>query len=224
MENDEEKRRRRAEADNVQSILTDFASGLADDIVGDNTLVFGTNDEEALRRLREEQEQEERERTEMANQSAKDLIDSALQLYAKKTSGIDYVQLKSKADINTFTKILYQIEVNEEAIRFVMREIRNGDVNINLLKCLSDLQKTEIELWKIKSQYLTSMEASFKQITSDVEMDNAVEVDAEDEGEATGTAKIRSSRELMRLISEASANVAKEEVEENKKDAETNLF
>lgn len=196
-------RRRHEDANKVSDFLDDFNSGIVDGLVDDNTLVFdNTISDEDLRRLKEEAEREEQERTEAAKQSAKDLIDSALELYAKNINNIDYVQFRAKADTNTFTKILYQIEINEEAIRLIMNDMRHSGngANINLINCLCNLQKTEIELWKIKSQYLSSIENTLKQITSDVEMDNAIE--AVEDTEETSTAKIRSSRDLQIMLNE----------------------
>ena len=143
---DDDVRRRHEDADKVSDFLDDFNSGIVDGLVDDNTLVFdNTISEEDLQRMKEEAEREEMERTEAAKQSAKDLIDSALELYAKNINNIDYVQFRAKADTNTFTKILYQIEINEEAIRLIMNDMRHSGngANINLINCLCNLQKVE---------------------------------------------------------------------------------
>lgn len=207
---DDNARRRHEDADKVSEFLDDFNSGIVDGLVDDNTLVFdNTISEEDLQRMKEEAEREEQERTEAAKQSAKDLIDSALDLYAKNINNIDYVQFRAKADTNTFTKILYQIEINEEAIRIIMNSMRHSEnASINLINCLCNLQKTEIELWKIKSQYLSSIENTLKQITSDVEMDNAIEA-VEDTDEAL-TAKTRSSRDLQIMLTEVQERMKNE--------------
>lgn len=214
---DDDVRRRHEDANKVSGFLDDFNSGIVDDLVDDNTLVFdNTISEEDLQRMKEEAEREEMERTEAAKQSAKDLIDSALELYAKNINNIDYVQFRAKADTNTFTKILYQIEINEEAIRLIMNDMRHSGngANINLINCLCNLQKTEIELWKIKSQYLSSIENTLKQITSDVEMDNAIEA-VEDTDEAL-TAKTRSARDLQIMLNEVQERIKREQLEETK--------
>lgn len=214
---DDDVRRRHEDADKVSDFLDDFNSGIVDGLVDDNTLVFdNTISEEDLQRMKEEAEREEMERTEAAKQSAKDLIDSALELYAKNINNIDYVQFRAKADTNTFTKILYQIEINEEAIRLIMNDMRHSGngANINLINCLCNLQKTEIELWKIKSQYLSSIENTLKQITSDVEMDNAIEA-VEDTDEAL-TAKTRSARDLQIMLTEVQERIKREQLEANK--------
>lgn len=214
---DDDVRRRHEDADKVSDFLDDFNSGIVDGLVDDNTLVFdNTISEEDLQRMKEEAEREEMERTEAAKQSAKDLIDSALELYAKNINNIDYVQFRAKADTNTFTKILYQIEINEEAIRLIMNDMRHSGngANINLINCLCNLQKTEIELWKIKSQYLSSIENTLKQITSDVEMDNAIEA-VEDTDEAL-TAKTRSARDLQIMLTEVQERMKREQLEATK--------
>lgn len=214
---DDDARRRHEDADKVSDFLDDFNSGIVDGLVDDNTLVFdNTISEDDLQRMKEEAEREEMERTEAAKQSAKDLIDSALELYAKNINNIDYVQFRAKADTNTFTKILYQIEINEEAIRLIMNDMRHSGngANINLINCLCNLQKTEIELWKIKSQYLSSIENTLKQITSDVEMDNAIEA-VEDTDEAL-TAKTRSARDLQIMLTEVQERMKREQLEATK--------
>lgn len=214
---DDDVRRRHEDADKVSDFLDDFNSGIVDGLVDDNTLVFdNTISEEDLQRMKEEAEREEMERTEAAKQSAKDLIDSALELYAKNINNIDYVQFRAKADTNTFTKILYQIEINEEAIRLIMNDMRHSGngANINLINCLCNLQKTEIELWKIKSQYLSSIENTLKQITSDVEMDNAIE--AVEDTDVALTAKTRSARDLQIMLTEVQEKIKREQLEATK--------
>lgn len=221
--NDDAKRRHE-DADKVSEFLDDFNSGIVDGLVDDNTLVFdNTISDEDLQRMKEEAEREEMERTEAAKQSAKDLIDSALDLYAKNINNIDYVQFRAKADTNTFTKILYQIEINEEAIRIIMNSMRhNENASINLINCLCNLQKTEIELWKIKSQYLSSIENTLKQITSDVEMDNAIEA-VEDTEEAL-TAKTRSSRDLQIMLTEVHEKMKNEMLQAKNEIDETQII
>ena len=192
--------------DEIEGILDDFNGGLAEGIVDDNTLVFEGNDEEALRQAREEREKAIRERTESAKRAADEIVSSAKELYTKNTNSIDYVQFKAKADADSLGKILYQVEVTEDVIGEVVEAIKTGFVNPNMVKCFTDLQKTEIELLKTKNLYLTSIEESFKQITTDVEMNSAIEVDAEDSGDAL-TAKTRSSRDLMKMVDAAAAKM-----------------
>jgi len=91
----------------------------------------------------------------------------------------------------------------------VMDAISDGDTNPNLYKCLTDLQKTMMELLKTKNFYLTSIEDSFKQLTNDIEMSSAVEVEGEDEQSAM-TAKAKNGRELMKLINDAANKIEEE--------------
>ena len=201
----DEQQQRKNEANNIASMLSEFSAGVIDDYVNDNTMVFNDdNNEEELKRIREEQERAEIALEAETKKSAQNLIQSALDLYAKKTGEIDYVKLKTQSDINTFSKILQQIEINEDAIREIMRELKASGPNPNMLRCLSDLQKTEIELWKMKSQYLTEIETSLKQVSSDVEMSEAVELENEDE---VNSAKIRGSRDLMMMLDQAQAKM-----------------
>ncbi len=203
---------RRAEANDIASMLNDFSAGVVGNFVDDNTMHFDddTNNEEELLRLKEEYDKAEYALASESNKSAKNLIESALDLYAKKTGEINYVKLKADSDISTFGKILQQIEINEDAIREIMRSMKLDGINPNMLRCLSDLQKTEIELWKMKSQYLTEIETSLKQVSSDVEMSEAVELESEDE---VSTAKIRGQRDLMIMLEQAKNDNAKESVE-----------
>ena len=86
---EEERRRRRGDAESISALVDEFNSGIVDGLVDDNTLVFDTESDEELRRLVEEQEKAEIEMTNTAKKDAQELIDSALQLYAKKTGDID---------------------------------------------------------------------------------------------------------------------------------------
>lgn len=222
---DDKVKSRHEDANRVDEFLNEFNSGLVDGLVEDNTLVFDNSlSDEEIQRLKEEAEREEMERTEAAKKSAKDLIDSALELYAKNINNIDYVQFRAKADTNTFTKILYQIEINEEAIRLIMNDMRNSGngANINLINCLCNLQKTEIELWKIKSQYLSTIENTLKQITSDVEMDNAIEAVEDNENEEALTAKTRSARDLQIMLTKVQEKMKDEMLEVNKTKTDEN--
>jgi len=197
--------------DEIDSIVNEFTDGLIDNIVDDNTLVFSAQDAEAARIAREERAKEAQEKTLAAKQVAQDLVSSARELYSKNNEDVDYIKFKAKADTNSLGKILYQIEVAEEAITTVMNAITDGDTNTNLFRCLTDLQKTMMELLKTKNLYLSSIEESFKQLTNDVEMSSAIEVDAEDENEVL-TAKAKNGRELMKMINDA-ANKIEEEKE-----------
>lgn len=195
--------------DEIDSIVSEFADGLIDNIVDDNTLVFSAQDAEAARIAREERAKEAQEKTLAAKQVAQDLVSSARELYSKNNEDVDYIKFKAKADTNSLGKILYQIEVCEEAITTVMNAITDGDTNTNLFRCLTDLQKTMMELLKTKNLYLSSIEESFKQLTNDVEMSSAIEVDAEDENEVL-TAKAKNGRELMKMINDAANKIEEE--------------
>ena len=199
--------------DEIDNIVSEFAGGLIDNIVDDNTLVFSAQDAEAARIAREERAKEAQEKTLAAKQVAQDLVSSVRDLYSKSSEDVDYIKFKAKADTNSLGKILYQIEVTEEAITTVVNAINDGDTNTNLFKCLTDLQKTMMELLKTKNMYLSSIEESFKQLTNDVEMSSAIEVDAEDENEVL-TAKAKNGRELMKMINDA-ANKIEEEKKQN---------
>lgn len=189
-------------ADNIENIMNEFNDGLLDNIVDDNTLVFTANDEETIRKAKEERLKEATQKTLIAKKDAQDLVNSAKDLYSKSSTDIDYIKFKANADANSLGKILYQIEVTEEAITTVVNAINEGDTNTNLFKCLTDLQKTMMELLKTKNMYLTTIEDSFKQLTNDVEMSSAVEVESEAE-DTVNTVKLKSSRDLMKMIEEA---------------------
>lgn len=196
-------------ADEIKEILDDFNDGTVDNLLEDNTLVFEENDEETLRRAREERDKEMIERAITAKKAADDIVSSAKNLYSKNSSDIDYVQFKAKADADSLGKIIYQVELTEDVIKAVANSILVGFINPNLVKCFTDLQKTEVELLKTKNMYLTSIEESFKQITSDVEMTAAVEVETAEDADAI-SAKTRSSRDLMKLIDAAASKVKAE--------------
>lgn len=196
-------------ADEIKEILDDFNDGTVDNLLEDNTLVFEENDEETLRRAREERDKEMIERAITAKKAADDIVSSAKNLYSKNSNDIDYVQFKAKADADSLGKIIYQVELTEDVIKAVANSILVGFINPNLVKCFTDLQKTEVELLKTKNMYLTSIEESFKQITSDVEMTAAVEVETAEDADAI-SAKTRSSRDLMKLIDAAASKVKAE--------------
>ena len=196
-------------ADEIKEILDDFNDGTVDNLLEDNTLVFEENDEETLRRAREERDKEMIERAITAKKAADEIVSSAKNLYSKNSNDIDYVQFKAKADADSLGKIIYQVELTEDVIKAVANSILVGFINPNLVKCFTDLQKTEVELLKTKNMYLTSIEESFKQITSDVEMTAAVEVETAEDTDAI-SAKTRSSRDLMKLIDAAASKVKAE--------------
>lgn len=196
-------------ADKIDDIVQEFNDGLIDNIVDDNTLVFTAQDAEAARKAREERAAEAEKRTLVAKKDAQDLVNSAKDLYSKSSENIEYVKFKANADANSLGKILYQIELTEDAITTVVDAINDGDTNTNLFKCLTDLQKTMMELLKTKNMYLSTIEDSFKQLTNDVEMSSAIEVETEDTNEPL-TAKAKNGRELMKLINETAIRIAEE--------------
>lgn len=193
-------------ADKIDDLVQEFNDGLIDNIVDDNTLVFTAQDAEAARKAREERAAEAEKRTLIAKKDAQDLVNSAKDLYSKSSENIEYVKFKANADANSLGKILYQIELTEDAITTVVDAINDGDTNTNLFKCLTDLQKTMMELLKTKNMYLSTIEDSFKQLTNDVEMSSAIEVETEDSNEPL-TAKAKNGRELMKLINETANRI-----------------
>lgn len=195
--------------DDLDDLVNDFNDGLIDNIVNDNTLVFGKEDAEAVKKAKEERLKAAEEQTLIAKKDAQDLVNSAKELYSKTGDNVEYIKFKANADANSLGKILYQVEVAEDAIRTVMDAIKDGDNNTNLFKCLTDLQKTMMELLKTKNLYLTSIEESFKQLTNDVEMSSAIEVEGEDEPD-TQTAKVKNGRDLMKLINAATNKIEEE--------------
>ena len=196
-------------ADEIDDLVQEFNDALIDNIVDDNTLVFTAQDAEAARKAREERAAEAEKRTLIAKKDAQDLVNSAKELYSKSSENIEYVKFKANADANSLGKILYQIELTEDAITTVVDAINDGDTNTNLFKCLTDLQKTMMELLKTKNMYLSTIEDSFKQLTNDVEMSSAIEVDTEDSNEPL-TAKAKNGRELMKLINETANKIEEE--------------
>lgn len=196
-------------SDKIDDLVQEFNDGLIDNIVDDNTLVFTAQDAEAARKAREERAAEAEKRTLIAKKDAQDLVNSAKELYSKSSENIEYVKFKANADANSLGKILYQIELTENAITTVVDTINDGDTNTNLFKCLTDLQKTMMELLKTKNMYLSTIEDSFKQLTNDVEMSSAIEVETEDSNEPL-TAKAKNSRELMKLINETANRIEEE--------------
>ena len=196
-------------SDKIDDLVQEFNDGLIDNIVDDNTLVFTAQDAEAARKAREERAAEAEKRTLIAKKDAQDLVNSAKELYSKSSENIEYVKFKANADANSLGKILYQIELTEAAITTVVDAINDGDINTNLFKCLTDLQKTMMELLKTKNMYLSTIEDSFKQLTNDVEMSSAIEVETEDSNELL-TAKAKNSRELMKLINETANRIEEE--------------
>lgn len=198
--------------DNIERIVNQFNDGLIDNIVNDNTLTFTAEDAEAAKRAREERRREAELNSLKAEKDAKELVDAAKELYSKTSSNIEYVKFKAKSDANSLGKILYQVEVTEAAITTVVDAIHDGDTNTNLFKCLTDLQKTMLELLKTKNLYLTSIEDSFKQLTNDVEMTSAIEIEGEDETNVL-TAKAKNGRDLMKMISEATNKIEQEKLQ-----------
>lgn len=208
-------------ADKIESLVNDFSDSVVDNIVDDNTLVFTAQDAEAARKAREERDAEARLRTIDAKRAADDLVKSAKELYTK-TSDIDYIKFKGEADADSLGKIIFQIDVVEDAIRSVSEKISDGDDNPAYHKSLCELERTLLELLKTKNSYLQSIEDSFKQINNDVEMSAAIEVVGEDEGSSL-TAKAKNGKDLMRLINEASDRMKKELKNAPQEDAQ-NLF
>ena len=208
-------------ADKIESLVNDFSDSVVDNIVDDNTLVFTAQDAEAARKAREERDAEARLRTIDAKRAADDLVKSAKELYTK-TSDIYYIKFKGEADADSLGKIIFQIDVVEDAIRSVSEKISDGDDNPAYHKSLCELERTLLELLKTKNSYLQSIEDSFKQINNDVEMSAAIEVVGEDEGSSL-TAKAKNGKDLMRLINEASDRMKKELKNAPQEDAQ-NLF
>ena len=212
-----------ANSDKIEQIIDDFNTGLIDNIVEDNTLVFTAQDAEAARKAREERDAEIRDRSNAAKRDAEELVKSAQELYTKTSANIDYIKFKGDADASSLGTIIYQIGIVEDAIRSVSEKISDGDDNPAYHKSLCELEKTLLELLKTKNSYLQSIEDSLKQLTNDVEMNAAIEVVGEDENDVL-TAKAKNGKDLMRLINDASEKMKKELRNSGEDDIKQNLF
>lgn len=198
MSTEQERLERRREADAIESRLRELEQNF-NVPVEDNTLAF---DDELARKEQEKRERETAKQISEASFDAKQIVSSAVDLYASNNSDVDYIKSKSRQEIATLEDIMNQIRLNKEAIDNIMYVIRGGEADNNTFKAFSELQKTNIELLKMKQASLLKLEESLKQLRQDVEITNAVVVDEEDTG-GEKSVKSHNARELMKTIEEA---------------------
>lgn len=203
MSTEQERLERRREADAIESRLRELEQNF-NVPVEDNTLAF---DDELARKEQEKRERETAKQISEASFDAKQIVSSAVDLYASNNSDVDYIKSKSRQEIATLEDIMNQIRLNKEAIDNIMYVIRGGEADNNTFKAFSELQKTNIELLKMKQASLLKLEESLKQLRQDVEITNAVVVDEEDTG-GEKSVKSHNARELMKTIEEAQKMVA----------------
>lgn len=204
MATEEERRMRQSEADAIENKLKELERSYSTP-VENNTLEF---DDALLKKEREAREKETAKQINEAKFDASQIVSSAVELYASSNGDIQYIKSKSRQEISTLEDIMNQIRLNKEAIDNIMDLIRGGVADNQTYKAFSDLQKTNIELLKMKQASLSKLEESLKQLRSDIEINNAV--DAIEEENSKGDLIPRNTRELMKVIEEAQKSIGKE--------------
>lgn len=121
-------------------------------------------------------------------QKAKVLISEMLNFYLTNDfiSQNTYLEQKKQLDVASLSGIMQQIDLNEIASKHIMLEITQGVPTPRLFEVFSALQKTYIELTKMKTMFVINAEESIKKLKGDYDFYNSENYNEyEDVGEKT---------------------------------------
>lgn len=139
---------------------------------------------------------------------AKSTIDSLLKFYLTSDliSEDDYIKQKAYHDQCTLGDLMNQIEIANRAITTLMENIDLGDMPPRMFEVLAGMQHSIIDLLKMKSMHILSMESELKKIVSEREMFNQKSIGNGNKINQDGGITSRGSKKLMQQIQEAIRN------------------
>ena len=80
---------------------------------------------------------------------------------AQERSGSKDLRIRKLSDVHLFSKVLYQVEINDYAVTKLTQLIDEGNVAPRNFEVLSDLLKTSIELEKFAIQFQNILEVTY---------------------------------------------------------------
>jgi len=96
-----------------------------------------------------------------------------------------YIQEKMKADVMLLSDILRQGKISDYTIVKMLEIIDEGNMHPRAFEVLSSLQRTKLDITKMTSQYINSMENGYKNLKEDYKTkrnEEAIEVEYIEQG------------------------------------------
>lgn len=141
-------------------------------------------------------------RNAMYNKAQK-TVNSLLKFYLNENiiSEDEYIQQRAEQEKSTLSDLMNQIENMNDIITSMMHNIDSGDVSPRTFEVLSEVERTFIELLKMKSMHLIQIEESMKKLVNDRNLYNrSNEVGSGDVGSEGFSS--RGTKKLMRQMRE----------------------
>ena len=137
---------------------------------------------------------------------AQKTIDSLLRFYLKEEiiSEDEYIKQRALQEKATLSDLMNQIENVNGVITTMMERIDTGDVSYKMFEVLSEVEKTFIELLKMKSMHLIQVEESVKKLINDRRMYNNTLSSGEQS--INSGVSMRGTKNLMKQIRDAVEN------------------
>ena len=121
----------------------------------------------------------------------------------------EYIQAKIATDEETLSGLMFHLENADRAIVILMRTIESGDLHARMFEVLSALQKSYLDILKVKATFEINSEEHMKKLNADYDMYNNKTLTEYTEVETnTDDNTHRGTKKLMKQL-------AKEENEEN---------
>lgn len=83
---------------------------------------------------------------------------------AQERLGSEDLRIRKLSDVHLFSKVLYQVEINDYAVTKLTQLIDEGNVAPRNFEVLSDLLKTSIELEKFAIQFQNILEVTYRNL------------------------------------------------------------
>ena len=100
---------------------------------------------------------------------AKKMMHSLLKFYVSNDfiSENDYIRANVKTDQETLSGLIFHLENADRAIVTLMRTIESGELSARMFEVLSALQKSYIDILKVKTAFVMNTEEHMKKLSND---------------------------------------------------------
>ena len=108
----------------------------------------------------------------LAKGKAKKMMQSLLKFYVNNDfiTNDEYIQAKIGANEETLAGLMFHLETADRAIVTLMRTIESGELHARMFEVLAALQKSYLDILKVKATFEISSEEHMKKLSADFEI------------------------------------------------------
>lgn len=191
-----------------KNILTDVLMNIPDTLESDDISLLNKEKENNLIRKVDYDE-----RKSHFYIKAKKTIDSLLKFYFNESliSEDDYIEQRAIQENISLAQLMIQIENVSDAISTMMKVIDSGNVKPSYFQVLSEVERTFIDLLKLKSMHLIQVEDSMKRLLNDKNIYSNTSSSKGNSDNKNAGLTTRGTKNLMKQLKEL---IVEEEIDE----------